>query len=124
MKVLKWVASLDTQATTHCRGVFQYLTDVVDWENASFPPKVKTIIEDVKQNSKHQQHHPGKENCAAVKTRSFHRENKAPIVDEKLLAIMEAYHQICNLWSRLGELCDKIKVFFVIFCGLTPTMRS
>lgn len=47
MKVLKWVASLDTQATAHCRGLFQYLSDVVDWENASFPAKVTQSIKNV-----------------------------------------------------------------------------
>lgn len=47
MKVLKWVASLDTQATTHCRGAFQYLRDVVDWETASFPPKVTQSMKNV-----------------------------------------------------------------------------
>ena len=46
----------------------------------------------------------------------------------KYSAVMEVYHQIFNPWNRFGELCDqlmyKIKVFFVIFCGLTPMKMS
>lgn len=37
--------------------------------------QVKTI-EDVQQNSKHQQHSPGKEDCAAATIRSLHWKNK------------------------------------------------
>jgi hypothetical protein len=42
----------------------------------------RTIIEDVQQNSKHQQHSPGKENCATAKVGSFHRKNKGKKLDK------------------------------------------
>ena len=43
-------------------------------------------------------------------------------------AVTEVYHQIFDLWSRFGKLRDQlmyqIRVFFVIFSGLTPLKMS
>eukprot|EP00071_Canis_lupus_P042794 XP_022276351.1 guanine nucleotide-binding protein G(I)/G(S)/G(O) subunit gamma-12 isoform X1 [Canis lupus familiaris] len=38
--------------------------------------QVETRVEDVQQNSKHQQHRPGTENGATAENGSLHRENK------------------------------------------------
>ncbi|VCW69377.1 unnamed protein product, partial [Gulo gulo] len=47
--------------------------------------QVETIVEDVQQNSKHQQHRPGQEDSATVENGSLHRENKEkPITQDRI----------------------------------------